>query len=63
MSTSLGSTAERERAKLTEQVTVRLDEELVARLDAYVRRRERETRLPLSRSMGVREILEEVLAR
>jgi hypothetical protein len=59
---SLGSHADRERAKLTEQVTVRLDEELVAKLDAYVRRRVRETRIPLSRSMGVREILEAALA-
>lgn len=47
-----------ERDKLLEQVCARLSSETVAELDAYVREREREARLPLSRSLGVREILD-----
>lgn len=48
-----------ERDKLLEQVCARLPSETVTELDAYVREREREARVPLSRSLGVREILEE----
>jgi len=47
-----------ERDKLLEQVCARLSSDTVDEIDAYVREREREARLPLSRSLGVREILE-----
>lgn len=47
------------REKLLQQVCVRLGDDVVAELDLYVREREREARIPLSRSLGVREILEE----
>lgn len=47
-----------EREKLLEQVCARLSAETVAEIDAYVREREQEARVPLSRSLGVREILE-----
>ena len=49
------------RAKLTEQLTLRVDEELVARVDAYIEKRYRAARVVLSRSMAVREILGEHL--
>lgn len=47
-----------ERDKLLEQVCARLSSDTVDELDSYVREREQEARLPLSRSLGVREILE-----
>lgn len=49
----------REREKLLQQVCARLPEETVAELDRYVQERERAAQVPLSRSLGVREILEE----
>lgn len=47
-----------EREKLLEQVCTRLSADTVEALDAYVREREREARVPLTRSLGVREIIE-----
>jgi hypothetical protein len=47
-----------EREKLLEQVCTRLSADTVEVLDAYVREREREARVPLTRSLGVREIIE-----
>lgn len=44
--------------KLLHQVCARLNEQTLVELDAYVREREREARSPLSRSLGVREIME-----
>lgn len=48
---------ERAQGKLLEQVCTRLDDETVEELDRYVRERERAARIPLSRSLAVREIL------
>lgn len=45
-------------AKLLHQVCARLNEATIAELDDYVRERQREARVPLSRSLGVREIVE-----
>ena len=47
-----------EREKLLEQVCTRLSADTVTELDAYVREREREAKVPLTRSLGVREIIE-----
>ncbi len=47
-----------EREKLLEQVCTRLSTDTVTELDAYVREREREAKVPLTRSLGVREIIE-----
>lgn len=47
------------REKLLEVVLTRLPKDVVDELDAFVREREMEARLPLSRSLGVREILVE----
>ena len=46
-----------EREKLLEQVCARVPVEVVDEIDAYIRAREREARVPLSRSLGVGEIL------
>jgi hypothetical protein len=46
------------RGKLLEQVCARLSSDTVDELDRYVREREQEARVPLSRSLGVREVLE-----
>lgn len=41
-----------------QQVCARLDDATVEELDRYVREREREARVPLSRSLGLREVLD-----
>jgi hypothetical protein len=43
---------------LVVQVCARIDDQTLTELDAYMREREREARMPLSRSLAVREILE-----
>lgn len=45
------------RDKLLEVVQTRLPKEAVDELDGFVREREAEARLPLSRSLGLREIV------
>jgi hypothetical protein len=47
------------REKLLEVVQTRIPKDAADELDAFVREREAEARLPLSRSLGVREILVE----
>ncbi len=47
-----------EREKLLEQVCTRLSADTVTELDAHVREREREARVPLTRSLVMREIIE-----
>lgn len=44
-------------SKMKEQVNVRLSEEMRSALDQYIEQRERETGVPLSRALAVREIL------
>lgn len=51
----------RTQEKLTEQVTVRMDESLRQRLDEYVQRRSRQAGVVLSRAMAARELLEAAL--
>lgn len=46
------------RGKRMHQVCARLDEDLLAELDAYQRERERETGIPMSRSLALVEALE-----
>lgn len=47
--------------KLTVSVTVKIDDADAERLDRYQRARERETRVPLSRALVLREILRQHL--
>lgn len=47
-----------EKVSTMQQVCARISDAAVKELDAYVREREREARVPLSRSLGIREILE-----
>jgi len=47
------------REKLLEQLCIRISSETLGELDAYVRAREQEARVPLSRSLGAREILDD----
>jgi len=49
-----------DRGKLTTTIAVRVDDDLVAAIDAAQRERERRTRQPLSRALFVRMTLEEL---
>jgi hypothetical protein len=50
-----------DRAKLLVRLTVCLDEDDMAAVDSYQRRREMETSIPLSRSLVARQLLRERL--
>lgn len=47
------------RKKLTVAITVKLDDDDLAALDRLVRERERETNVPLSRALVLRELMRE----
>lgn len=49
--------------KLTHKITVAVGDGIRDALDEYIERRSRETRIALSRSLAVRELLEALLIR